>query len=114
MTVRVGFYGAGFITRYHTAQMERSGVDHAIVAVHDPDAERAAAFAARHGAEVVGEDELVEGVDAVYVCTWTTEHARLVDESRRQGARLSVFEPRSGERFAWRRSPGSPPGADGR
>ena len=46
--------------------------------------------------------------------SWLEVHARLVDESQRQGARLRVFEPRSGERFAWRRSPGSPPGADGR
>jgi myo-inositol 2-dehydrogenase / D-chiro-inositol 1-dehydrogenase len=93
VTVRVGFYGAGFITRYHTAQMQRSGVDHAIVAVHDPDVDRAAAFAARHGAELVGEDELVEGVDAVYICTWTTEHARLVERAAAAGVAVFCEKP---------------------
>ena len=48
-------------------------------AVHDPDPERAAALAARYGAAVVGEDELLDRVDAVYVTTWTSEHPRLVE-----------------------------------
>ena len=34
--------------------------------------------------------------------SWLRVHARLVDESRRQAARLSAFRPRSGERFVWR------------
>jgi 4-amino-4-deoxy-L-arabinose transferase-like glycosyltransferase len=46
--------------------------------------------------------------------SWFRVHARLVQESERQGARLSVFRPRSGERFAWGRSRGSPSGSDGR
>jgi 4-amino-4-deoxy-L-arabinose transferase-like glycosyltransferase len=35
--------------------------------------------------------------------SWLRDHARLVNESRRMAARLSVFEPRAGERFAWPR-----------
>ena len=46
MTVGVGFYGAGFISRFHAAALATSGVDHRIVGVHDPDPARAAAFAA--------------------------------------------------------------------
>ncbi len=34
--------------------------------------------------------------------SWLRVHARLVDESRREAARLSTFRPRSGERFVWR------------
>ncbi|HZP37544.1 MAG TPA: glycosyltransferase family 39 protein [Methylomirabilota bacterium] len=33
--------------------------------------------------------------------SWLRDHARLVGESHRGYARLSVFEPRSGERFVW-------------
>jgi predicted dehydrogenase len=93
VTVRVGFYGAGFITTYHCAEMARSGVDHAIVAVHDPDADRAAAFAERHRAAVVGEEDLVQGVDAVYVCTWTTAHARLVERAAAAGVAVFCEKP---------------------
>lgn len=81
MTVRVGFYGAGFISRLHRWLLSSSGVEHAVVAVHDPDVERARAFAEPSGARVVGEDELLELVDAVYVATWTSEHPRLVEKA---------------------------------
>jgi len=93
VTIRVGFYGAGFISRFHTWSLERSGVDHAIVAVHDPDPGRAAAFAERHGAAVAAEEELVEGVDAVYVCTWTAEHARLVERAAAAGVAVFCEKP---------------------
>ena len=33
--------------------------------------------------------------------SWLRVHARLIDESRRENARLSAFRPRSGERFVW-------------
>lgn len=90
MTVRVGFYGAGFISHYHRAQLAASGVDHRIVAVHDPDGERAAAFArACPGAAPVAEDALPGLVDAVYVTAWTSEHARLV--ARAADAGVAVF-----------------------
>jgi hypothetical protein len=36
--------------------------------------------------------------------SWLRAHARLIDESRREAARLSAFQPRSGERFVWGRS----------
>ena len=89
MTVRVGFWGAGFISRFHTAALAASKVEHRIVAVHDPDPDRAAVFAAETGATVVGEDELIERVDAAYVTTWTSEHPRLV--AKAADASLAVF-----------------------
>ena len=46
--------------------------------------------------------------------SWLRVHARLVDESRREAARLSVFEPRSGERFAWGAARPDGPAAAGR
>jgi predicted dehydrogenase len=93
MTVRVGFYGAGFVSRYHAAQLAASRVDHKVVAVHDPDADRAAAFAARHGAAAVGEEDVVALADAVYVTTWTSEHARLVERAAAAGVAVFCEKP---------------------
>lgn len=89
MTIRVGFYGTGFIARTHNWFLKHATVDHRIVAVHDPATERAQAFADRVGADVVGEDELLDRVDAVFVTTWTSEHARLVANAAERG--LAVF-----------------------
>jgi predicted dehydrogenase len=93
VTVRVGFYGAGFISRYHVAALAASPVEHEIVAVHDPDPERAQAFAAAHGGTVAGEQELLDLVDAVYVTTWTSEHPRLVEAAAAAGVAVFCEKP---------------------
>jgi len=90
LTIRVGFFGGGFIAHYHGKMLHTSGADVAIVAVHDPDPAKAAAFAQASGATVMAtEDELLSQVDAVYVCTWTAEHPRLVAAVAERG--LPVF-----------------------
>jgi predicted dehydrogenase len=89
MTIRIGFLGAGFISRTHRFFLKHSPVDHQIVAVHDPDTARAQDFAARRGAEVLAEEELLDRVDAVFVTAWTSEHARLVHAAAERG--LAVF-----------------------
>lgn len=89
MTIRIGFYGTGFIARIHTGWLRHSAVEHRIAAVHDPARDRAEAFAQAHGAVVAGEDELLDLVDAIYVTTWTSEHPRLVEKAASQG--LAVF-----------------------
>lgn len=90
MTVRIGFLGAGLIATYHGKSLRRSGADHVIAAVYDPDADRGAAFAAASGAAAVDSEEaLLDAVDAVYVCTWTSEHPRLVAAVAERG--LPVF-----------------------
>lgn len=91
--VDVGFYGTGFISRLHAAFLKRAGVEHRIAAVHDPDTARAAAFAQRVGARVVGEEELLDLVDAVYVCTWTSEHPRLVAAAAARGKAVFCEKP---------------------
>jgi predicted dehydrogenase len=93
VTVRIGFYGAGFVSRLHVLALSASGVDNEIVAVHDPDAARAAAFATEQGAAVVGEDELPGLVDAVYVTAWTAEHRRLVDKAAAAGVAVFCEKP---------------------
>jgi predicted dehydrogenase len=91
--IRLGFYGAGFIARMHTLSLAACPVEHRVSAVHDPDAERAKEFAARLGAAVVGEDELLEQVDAVYVTTWTSEHPRLVAKAAACGKAVFCEKP---------------------
>jgi len=91
--IRLGFYGAGFIARMHTFSLAESKVEHRVTAVHDPDTARAKAFAARYGAKVVGEDELLEHVDAVYVTTWTSEHPRLVEKAAACGKAVFCEKP---------------------
>ena len=93
MTIRVGFIGTGFIARTHNWFLKHTAADHRIVAVHDLDTERAQAFADRVGAEVLGEDELLERVDAVFVTTWTSEHERLVAAAAEHGVAVFCEKP---------------------
>ena len=75
MTVNVGFIGAGNIAQYHSKSLKASGADAAWSGVYDTDADRAARFAAASGAVACeSADEVIERSDAVYVCTWTSEH----------------------------------------
>ena len=95
MTLGVGFYGAGFISNFHRRFLRDAGVDHRIVAVHDPDPERAARFAAKVGGVAVAEDELATrpDVDAVYVTAWTSEHPRLVARVAEAGKAVFCEKP---------------------
>ncbi len=90
MTVRVGFLGAGLIATYHSKSLRVSRADATWAGVYDPDGERAQAFARASGATAcASEDEVLDGCDAVYVCTWTSEHPRLVADAAERG--LAVF-----------------------
>ncbi|MEY2473203.1 MAG: hypothetical protein QOK28_2532 [Actinomycetota bacterium] len=89
MTIRVGFYGAGLISGVHTWMLRDVNVAHEIVAVCDPDPERAATMAQRFDAKVVDEDELLDLVDAVFITCWTSEHERLV--AKAAAKRRAVF-----------------------
>jgi UDP-N-acetyl-2-amino-2-deoxyglucuronate dehydrogenase len=87
---RVGFLGAGFIATFHSKMLRSSGIDHERAGVYDPDSARAAAFAAASGSRVcASEEEVLDGCDVVYVCTWTSEHRRLVEAACERG--LPVF-----------------------
>lgn len=93
MTIRVGFFGTGFISRTHSYFLKHTHVDQHIVAVHDPDTDAARAFAGRVGADVVAEDELLDLVDAVFVTTWTSEHQRLVEAAAERGVAVFCEKP---------------------
>ncbi|HZQ28236.1 MAG TPA: Gfo/Idh/MocA family oxidoreductase [Acidimicrobiales bacterium] len=91
---RVGFLGAGLIARYHAHSLQSSGAPVTWASVYDPAIERAAALAATTGAAVAGsEAEVIDGADAVYVCTWTSEHRRLVEAVAEAGKAVFCEKP---------------------
>lgn len=82
MAIRVGVLGCGFIGLTHAvalaALIEAGVVDAEVVAVHDPDGSKAERLAGLLGARCAGSpDELVDGADAVWVCTPTSTHLEL-------------------------------------
>lgn len=92
--VRVGFLGAGLIATFHSKMLRASGVEHVRAGVFDPDRSRAEAFVERAGGTVVdSEDEVIASCDAVYVCTWTSEHPRQVAKAGEAGRAVFVEKP---------------------
>jgi predicted dehydrogenase len=92
--LRIGFLGAGLIATYHSKSLRRSGAEAAHSAVRagvfDVDLTRAHAFAAASGHTVsASEDEVLDGCDAIYICTWTSEHPRQVAKAVDRG--LAIF-----------------------
>jgi predicted dehydrogenase len=94
VTVRIGFLGAGLIATYHSKSLRRSGAPVVRAGVFDPDSERAAAFAAASGHTVCSsEDEVLDSCDAVYICTWTNSHRRLLEAAVARGLHVFCEKP---------------------
>ncbi len=94
MTVRVGFLGAGAIATYHSKSLRASGETVERSLVFDPDRPRAESFAAITGAAVADSaEEVIAGSDAVYVCTWTSEHEALVALAADAGVAIFCEKP---------------------
>jgi len=92
--VRVGFLGAGFIATFHSKLLRASGADHERAGVFDPDVARAKAFVAAAGGSVAGsEDEVLDSCDAVFVCTWTSDHEAQVARAFDAGVAVFVEKP---------------------
>jgi predicted dehydrogenase len=80
VALSVGFFGAGLIANYHARSLQLGGAQARVAVVFDPLRARAERFAERFGAGVADDEEAVlDGCQAVYVCTWTSEHRRLVE-----------------------------------
>jgi predicted dehydrogenase len=89
-SLRVGFIGAGLIATFHSKMIKRAGVDVIRAGVYDIDHERAVEFARASGHTVAAsEDDVLDNCDAVYICTWTSEHRRLMEAAASRG--LAIF-----------------------
>jgi predicted dehydrogenase len=98
LTTRIGIVGCGTIAQAHSRSLKaiiKGGLaDAAVVATFDLDATRAEAFARAHGAEVAADpDTLLDGVDAVWVCTPTSHHRAVVEEAARRGVAVFCEKP---------------------
>ena len=72
--------GAGLIAHAHANGLTSSPIPVTISAVYDPDRDRSQQFAERFASNVANDAGAVIGEsDAVYVCTWTSEHRALVE-----------------------------------
>ena len=95
MTIRVGLIGCGFIAHLHSRAIkgiiDAGLVDARVVATCDADRTRAEAFARPHRAELVttDPDEVLDAVDAVWICTPTSSHRDLLERAAARG--LAVF-----------------------
>jgi UDP-N-acetyl-2-amino-2-deoxyglucuronate dehydrogenase len=94
VTLRVGFLGGGLIANYHAIMLRSAQADIEVSLVHDPDPSRAESFASGYHASVAAtEAEVIEASDAVYVCTWTSEHRRLVESVAAAGKAIFCEKP---------------------
>ncbi len=94
MALKVGFLGAGLIAAFHARSLQRCRSEIVFSGVYDIDPSRAASFAQSTGATIArSEAEVIEGCDAVYVCTWTSEHPRLVGEAVMAGRAIFCEKP---------------------
>jgi predicted dehydrogenase len=88
--LRIGFLGAGLIATYHSRSLRRSESPVRRMGVYDPDPRRAASFSDASGHSVMtSEEDVLDSCDAVYICTWTSEHLRQVDKAAARG--LAIF-----------------------
>lgn len=88
--MRIGFLGAGLIATHHSKMLRAVQGEFTRAGVFDIDPIRTEAFASRSGHAVCSsEDELLDTCDAVYICTWTSEHRRLVEKAASR--QMAVF-----------------------
>ena len=94
--VRIGFLGTGFIATYHSKSLKRGGANIVRAGAYDTNADRAQAFCLASGHTMcASEDEVIASADAVYVCTWTSEHRRLVEKVIAAGKAVFCEKPLS-------------------
>lgn len=93
MPIRIGLIGAGVMARDHArALVDVAGAQ--VVAVADPIADRAAAVASLHGARTYADyHDLLDSVDAVWICTPPFLHREQAETCAAAGKHLFVEKP---------------------
>ena len=93
--MRVGWLGAGHIATFHSKMLRSERMDGvAWAGVYDRDPGRAERFAAASGGSVAAsEEEVLDNCDAVFICTWTSEHRRLVEMAVERGVAIFCEKP---------------------
>ncbi len=70
------------------------GEAYELVAAYDPAGDRADAFGKKWNTPVVqSEDDVLERCEAVFICTWTAEHRRLVTSAAERGCHIFCEKP---------------------
>jgi myo-inositol 2-dehydrogenase / D-chiro-inositol 1-dehydrogenase len=91
--IKIGIVGAGYIGGVHAAVLARDERVR-VAAVYDTAAERAEQLSRATGARVArGVEELLGGVDAVYVTTPNTRHTELAVAAARAGRHVFCEKP---------------------
>jgi predicted dehydrogenase len=96
--IRVGLVGCGFIGSAHAYAISRLAaaglVDAELTAAFDDDFERAERLTKYNGGEPVSSvDALIQGVDVVWVCTWTSGHLPVVEAAADAGRAIFCEKP---------------------
>ena len=96
--IRIGFVGCGHMGAMHSYALKRMSsaglIDAGVTATFDIEPERAERFARHHGAEVAGSlEDLVDQVDAVWICTWTAGHLAAVECAADKGRAIFCEKP---------------------
>ena len=95
---RVGLVGCGHIGTVHAYALQQLTdaelVDAALTATFDDDPARAAKVARHHGGEPCDTVQaLLDAVDVVWVCTWTSAHLAVVGEAADRGLPIFCEKP---------------------
>lgn len=91
--LKTGLIGAGVFGGYHAGKIAASRRAE-FVGVFDPDADRCAQLAAKHGVQAVSsQSELLSSVDAVIVACPATYHEAVVSEALAHGCHVMVEKP---------------------
>ena len=76
----VGFIGTGHIATFHSKMLRRAAIEVARGPVFDVVPERAESFAHASGSTIAtSAEDVISASDVIYICTWTSEHARMVE-----------------------------------
>ena len=92
-SLKTGLIGAGVFGGYHAGKIAGSDQT-SFLGVFDPDAERCAALATKHGVDAFGsQSELLSAVDTVIIACPASYHEAAVSEALAHGCHVMVEKP---------------------